>query len=86
MGSPRDITSNLTRWTGRSPKVGGELEPEEKPTRPARSAKKKVVSASAEQCSTLPTRSTDYFAVFVYSLLGVSLLSQLVIMLTLSVF
>jgi len=83
MGSPRDITGGLTGWTGRSPE--GQPVPEAK-EQPKRRPKKEKKVRSPKPVASAAVRATDYFSIFVYSLVVVSLLTQGVLMLSLSVF
>jgi hypothetical protein len=86
MGSPRDITGDLTGWAARHP--------EHTPAPEARKPRKvepgrfqeKQHRARPERRASIATRATDYFSVFVYSLLTVSLGAQGLIILVFSVF
>ena len=82
MGTPRDITGGLTGWAERSPSPAPGERP---PSRQPKKKKQKPPVSSAPSSSSVAARSTDYFSVFVYSLVVVSLLAQGVLMLALSV-
>ena len=84
MGTPRDITGGLTGWTGRPPE--GQLVPETKQSPKKRPKKAKKTARSPRPVASATSRATDYFTIFVYSLVAVSLFTQGVIMLSLSVF
>ena len=86
VGPPRDITGGLTGWTGGSPGEQPVPECSDYPGGKRARSKKEKTGRSSKPAILAAVRVTDYFTVFVYSLVVVSLLAQALIMLSLGAF